>query len=75
VHASERLAALRNAAPGRPLVICNGMAYALAQRRRLLDRSQGRSTARSARECFIRNCTFNDQVYAKILRTEAADAI
>jgi hypothetical protein len=75
VHAPERLAALRNATPGRRLVICNGMAYALAQRRRLLDRSQDRSTARSARECFVRNCDFNDQVYAHLLRAEAADAI
>ena len=75
VHAPERLTALRNATPGRRLVICNGMAYALAQRRRLLDRSQDRSTARSARECFVRNCAFNDHVYAHLLRAEAADAI
>ena len=38
VHAPDRLAAYRRAAPGRRLVICNGMAYALAQRRKLLDR-------------------------------------
>ena len=75
VHAPGRLAALRNAAPGRRLVICNGMAYALAQRRRLLDRSQSRSTARSTRECFLHNCAFSDHVYAHYLGTEMADAV
>jgi len=67
VHAPERLAGLRDAAPGRRLVICNGMAYALAQRRRLLDRSITRSTARSARQCFLENCAFADRTYAETL--------
>jgi hypothetical protein len=75
VHAPVRLAALRNAAPGRRLVICNGMAYALAQRRRLLDRSLARSTARSARECFLHNCAFSDRTYAQLLGTEMDDAV
>jgi hypothetical protein len=34
------------------LVFCNGMAYSLAQRRRLLDRPR-QPVARSARECFL----------------------
>jgi hypothetical protein len=75
VHAPERLLALRSAAPGRQLVICNGMAYALAQRRRLLDRSQERSTARSARECFLSNSAFSDRTYAQLLGKEMADAV
>ncbi len=44
------------------------MAYALAQRRRLLDRFQVRSAARSAHECFLHNCSFNDRVYAQLLK-------
>ena len=75
VHAPARLAALRRAAPGRRLVICNGMAYALAQRRRLLDRSKTHATARSARECFLQNCAFNDCAYAQLLGVELADAV
>ena len=75
VHAPERLAALRAAAPGRRLVICNGMAYALAQRRRLLDRSLERSTARSARDCFLLNCGFNDRAYSHLLHRAMADAV
>jgi hypothetical protein len=75
VHASERLSALRAAAPGRRLVICNGMAYGLAQRRRLLDRSLERSTARSSRDCFLLNCGFNDRAYSHLLRREMADAV
>jgi len=66
VHASERLALLRIAAPGRRLVICNGMAYALAQRRRLLG--SARPVARSARDCFLHNCAVNDREYARILK-------
>ena len=62
VHARQRLAAYRRAAPGRRLVFCNGMAYALAQRRKLLDRR--RHAARSARECFLLNCAHNDHAYA-----------
>jgi hypothetical protein len=74
IHAPERLLALRRAAPGRQLVICNGMAYALAQRRRLLDRSLERSAARSTRDCFLLNCAFSDGAYADLLR-ETADAV
>ena len=62
VHAPERLAAYRRAAPGRRLVFCNGMAYALAQRRRLLAPA-GCTVARSARECFLLNCAENDRRY------------
>ena len=75
VHAPQRLAALRAAASGRQLVVCNGTAYAVAQRRRLLDRAQPRSVARSARECFQLNCAFNDHVYAELLKAEVADAL
>ena len=66
VHAPERLAAYRCAAPGRRLTICNGMAYALAQRRRRLD-GLDRRTAWSARDCFLDNCAHNDRAYAQIL--------
>ncbi len=66
VHAPDRLASYRRVAPGRRLVICNGMAYALAQRRRLLGSHDG-SIARSARECFLHNCADNDRIYAEIL--------
>jgi len=66
VHAPDRLAAYRQAAPGRQLVFCNGMAYSLAQRRRLLARS-ARAAARSARECFLLNSAHNDRVYASLL--------
>jgi hypothetical protein len=73
VHAIKRLAALRRAAPGRTLAICNGMAYALAQRRKLLA---GRTwTARSAREYFLLNCAFNDRLYAQVLNQEVVDAV
>ena len=69
VHAPDRLAAYRRAAPARRLVFCNGMAYALAQRRRLLARS-ALAAARSARECFLLNCADNDRRYAEILNQE-----
>src|SRR5262249_13563310 len=75
VHAPERLADYRRAAPERRLSVCNGMAYALAQRRRLLDGGFGRSVPRSARECFLLNCAHNDRLYAQALGEEAADAI
>jgi len=42
VHAPERLADYRRALPERRLSVCNGMAYALAQRRRLLGGGYGR---------------------------------
>jgi hypothetical protein len=49
------------------------MAYALAQRRKLLA---GRTwTARSARECFLLNCAFNDRLYDQVLNQEAVDAV
>ena len=67
IHALPRLVDYRRAAPGRRLVICNGMAYGLAQRRRLLARGRD-SVARSARECFLLNCAENDRAYASILR-------
>jgi len=69
VHAPERLFLLRLAAPGRRLVMCNGMAYAMAQRRRLLG-DQGEQVARSARDCFLLNSAHNDQLYAEILGRE-----
>lgn len=72
IHAPERLAAMRKAAPGRRLVFCNGMAYALAQRRKLLDRRA--PAARSARECFLLNCDFNDRIYAQVIKQDAVRA-
>jgi hypothetical protein len=69
IHATERLLSLRLAAPGRRLVICNGMAYGMAQRRRLLEDHDGQ-VARSTRECFLLNCAHNDQAYAEILGGE-----
>jgi hypothetical protein len=71
IHASERLIDYRRAAPHRHLVICNGMAYGLAQRRRLLGRVH-ESVARSARECFLLNCAENDRAYASILHGKEA---
>src|SRR2546422_336821 len=47
IHSLERLIDYRRAAPRRQLVICNGMAYGLAQRRRLLARGRDQ-VARSA---------------------------
>ena len=72
INAPKRLLALRLAAPGRRLVICNGMAYALAQRRKLLDRRA--HAARSARECFLLNCGFNDHIYAHVMQQDALRA-
>jgi hypothetical protein len=69
VHAAERLADYRRAAPNRQLVICNGMAYALAQRRRLLAGAAA-GVARSARECFLLNCAHNDRTYTRVLNGE-----
>jgi Domain of unknown function (DUF4417) len=66
VHAAGRLADYRQAAPGRRLSICNGMAYALAQRRRLLGGATA-GVARSARECFLHNCAHNDRMYTRVL--------
>ena len=70
IHAAKRLADYRRAAPGRRLVIVNGMAYSLAQRRRLLGgRRDG--IARSARECFLRNVAENNRQYSTILADAA----
>jgi len=66
VHSPSRLSAYRRVAPGRRIVFCNGMAYALAQRRRLLD-SSPTGVARSARDCFLRNVAYNDRVYAQLI--------
>ncbi len=66
VHAPERLAAYCQAAPGRRLVFCNGMAYALAQRRKVLGAHA--PVARSARDCFLLNCAHNDRTYRQILK-------
>jgi hypothetical protein len=75
VHAPERLVMFRRVAPGRRLVVCNGMAYACAQRRRVLGQAPS-PVARSARECFLLNCSYNDRVYAEILRAqEVGDAV
>jgi hypothetical protein len=70
IHSPRRLLDYRRAAPGRRLVICNGMAYSLAQRRRLLDRASTGMVARSAREYFLLNVAFNDRVYAHLLDEE-----
>lgn len=67
IHSLERLGDYRRAAPGRHVVVCNGMAYGLAQRRRLLGRARN-LVARSARECFLLNCAENDRAYASILK-------
>ena len=66
VHSPSRLRDFRRAAPGRKLAICNGMAYACAQRRRLLGQ-RSMTTAISARNCFLRNSSFNDRVYEHVL--------
>ena len=75
IHAPERLADYRRAAPKRRLSVCNGMAYALAQRRRLLNSAAGRGVARSARDCFLLNCAHNDRLYAQVLGEETPHAI
>ena len=71
IHSLERLIDYRRAAPQRHLVVCNGMAYGLAQRRRLLARGRDQ-VARSARECFLINCAENDRAYASILHEREA---
>ncbi|MGI0130514.1 MAG: hypothetical protein ACREEC_10255, partial [Thermoplasmata archaeon] len=68
VHAPDRLRLFRAAAPGRRLVVCNGMAYALAQRRRLLGAHS--PIARSSRDCFLLNCAANDREYARVLNQD-----
>lgn len=73
VHSATRLNAYRTAAPGRRLVFCNGMAYALAQRRRLLA-APNQTVARSARECFLLNTAHNDRVYASVLAENVGHA-
>jgi hypothetical protein len=64
VHAPERVRLYHDAAPGRRLCFCNGMAYATAQRRRLLDRHAA-PVARSTRECFLLNCAHLDSLLAE----------
>ena len=71
VNAPGRLMDYRRAAPARRLVICNGMAYGLAQRRRLLVPA-ATHVARSARDCFLANSSENDRRYARLLREAAA---
>jgi hypothetical protein len=71
IHSSTRLNDYRRAAPRRRLVVVNGMAYSLAQRRRLLA-SLTPGVVRSARECFLANCSENDRRYASILNTRVA---
>ena len=75
VHAPDRLAAYRRAAPGRRLVFCNGMAYAVAQRRRLLDPTARPPVARSARDYFLLNTAFNERSYAAALGSQVSDAV
>lgn len=67
VHSPERLAAYRDAAPGRRLVFCNGMAYALAQRRKVLGYPASAPVAMSSRDCFLNNCAFNDAAVQQVL--------
>jgi hypothetical protein len=66
VSSPRRLLDYRRAAPGRHLVICNGQAYALAQRRRLLS-GDAAAGGLSARECFLRNCAWIERTYAAVL--------
>jgi hypothetical protein len=72
VHSPRRLLDYRRAAPGRQLVVCNGEAYALAQRRRLLAGEA--SGPWSPRECFLRNCAWSELRYRAILG-ERGDAV
>lgn len=67
VHSPERVMAYRRAALGRRLVFCNGMAYALAQRRKVLDQPAHGPMPLSSRDCFLRNTDFNDRVARKEL--------
>ena len=69
VHSPDRLHDYRQAAPRRRLDVCNGMAYALAQRRRLLVDGRVRLSpgGRSARDCFLHNCLDSDRVCARVL--------
>jgi hypothetical protein len=72
IHSPRRLLDYRRAAPGRRLVICNGQAYALAQRRRLLQGQPG--GGRSPRECFLSNCAWNERIYQAVL-SERGNAV
>lgn len=71
IHSPARLLDYRRATPGRRLVICNGMAYGLAQRRRLVLPEQT-PVARSARDFFLRNCRANDELYRPLVRARDA---
>jgi len=75
VHALARLADYRRAAPGRTLCFCNGMAYSVAQRRRLIGERKAPLFARSARDCFIQNSDHNDVVYESVLAAGGSLAI
>lgn len=66
VHSPRRLLDYRRAAPGRHLAVCNGQAYALAQRRRLLSGEAGPGGL-SAHECFLRNLAWIEEAYEAIL--------
>jgi Domain of unknown function (DUF4417) len=66
VHSPRRLLDYRRAAPGRRLSVCNGQAYALAQRRRLAN-GVAMAAGRPARECFLLNCAWIDHAYEVVL--------
>ncbi len=75
VHSPRRLADYRQVTRGRRLAVCNGQAYALAQRRRLLvgGRIVTPRSALSARDCFLRNCVAAERLYAIAL--EVGDGV
>jgi hypothetical protein len=75
VHSLQRLADYRRAAPGRQLCFCNGMAYSVAQRRRLIGERKAPLFARSPRDCFIRNSQHNDTLYEQVLAGRAVNAL
>src|SRR5262245_46712121 len=66
VHSPRRLLDYRRAAPGRRLAVCNGQAYALAQRRRLLS-GEAVPGGLSTRECFLRNCSWIEEAVSAVL--------
>lgn len=65
VHSPAPLADYRREAPGRRLVVLNGMACSLAQRRRLLSPSA--HVVHSARDTFLADCRWNDLAYTRVL--------
>ena len=70
IHSPARLGDYRRAAPGRRVVVVKGMAYSLAQRRRLGTGRVG--IARSARECFLLTSAECDRACAWVLRGAVA---